>query len=113
MVVGDNGGDGEKKKHLSGLAAFQAEASDEEDAFGTAPKLQAFEGATMLSLAAMKAENKTDELEAYIKSGNKLIKEGKIGLIIYGGDRIMYDGSEKPEAGGMADTGLPSKKSPY
>ena len=42
-----------------------------------------------------------------------MIKEGKVGLIIYGGDRIMYDGSEKPEAGGMADTGLPSKKSPY
>lgn len=53
------------------------------------------------------------ELAAYIETGNKLIKEGKVGLIIYGGDNIQYQDSEKLYSAGMAETGLPSKKSCY
>lgn len=34
-------------------------------------------------------------------------------MVIYGGDRIQYDGSDKQYSAGMADTGLPSKKTPY
>lgn len=51
MVVDDNSAS--KSKVLSGMVAFQAEASDEEDAFGTAPKLQHFEGAVTMNLANM------------------------------------------------------------
>lgn len=60
----------QKEKNMSGLAAFQAEASDEEDAFGAAPKFSAFKGATILNLAQIKRDGKTDELMDYYKTGN-------------------------------------------
>lgn len=100
----------QSSKHLSGLAAFNPEASDEEDAFSSAPKLASFEGATILAAGANK---QSQELEEYAQAGSKLIQEGKVALVIYGGDRIQYDGSDKQYSAGMADTGLPSKKSAY
>lgn len=74
------------------MAAFNPEASDEEDAFSSAPKLASFEGATVLAMASNK---QSSQLESYAQAGNKLIKEGKVALVIYGGDRIQYDGSDK------------------
>lgn len=61
----------------------------------------------------MASNKQSSQLESYAQAGNKLIKEGKVALVIYGGDRIQYDGSDKQYSAGMADTGLPSKKSAY
>ena len=84
-------------KHLSGLAAFNPEASDDEDAFSSAPKLAAFAGATTLAVGSREY---IDQQTAYAKCGNQLIKEGKVALIIYGGERIQYDGSDKQYSAG-------------
>ena len=100
----------QSSKHLSGLAAFNPEASDEEDAFSMAPKLAAFEGASVLALGA---RQDNDQLAAYANCGKQLIKEGKVALVVYGGDRIQYDGSDTQYSAGLADTGLPSKKTAY
>jgi UDP-N-acetylglucosamine/UDP-N-acetylgalactosamine diphosphorylase len=57
---------GQSSKHLSGLAAFNPEASDEEDAFTVAPKLAAFEGATVMALGA---RQDNDKYAAYADCG--------------------------------------------
>lgn len=54
----DGGSTEHTSKHLSGLAAFNPEASDEEDAFSVAPKLATFEGAAVLALGARKDNDK-------------------------------------------------------
>ena len=59
------------------------------------------------------ARQDNDKYAAYADCGKQLIKEGKVALVIYGGDRIQYDGSDKQYSAGMADTGLPSKKTSY
>ena len=44
---------------------------------------------------ALGARTDNDKCAAYADCGKTLIKEGKVALVIYGGDRIQYDGSDK------------------
>lgn len=83
--MGMDSSNGQSAKHLSGLAAFNPEASDEEDAFSVAPKLAAFGGAMTMELGGRQDNS---DIAAYADCGKKLIKEGNVALVIYGGDRI-------------------------
>lgn len=64
-------------------------------------------------LFAPLASAKSEQLVAWHESGVELIRQGEVALVVYAGECILFDDSDKEYSIGMCDVQLPSNKTAY